>query len=46
MGPGDWFEDKLDAAVPKISLDPKKRPSEVLTVFQVESMLQYHGLAT
>ena len=35
MGPADWFEDKLDAAPAKISLDPKKRPKEVLTVFQV-----------
>merc|ERR1719471_1913311 len=34
MGPADWFEDKLDAAPAKISLDPKKRPKEVLTVFQ------------
>ena len=34
MGPADWFEDKLDAVAPKISLDPKKRPREVLTVFQ------------
>ena len=37
MGPADWFEDKLDAAPAKISLDPKKRPKEVLTVFQVRS---------
>ena len=35
MGPADWFEDRLDAAPAKISLDPKKRPKEVLTVFQV-----------
>ena len=35
MGPADWFENRLDAAAPKISLDPKKRPREVLTVFQV-----------
>ena len=37
MGPADWFEDKLDAAAPKINLDPKKRPKEVLTVFQARS---------
>ena len=34
MGPADWFEDKLESATAKISLDPKKRPREVLTVFQ------------
>ena len=38
MGPADWFEDKLDAAPAKISLDPKKRPKEVLTVFQVRKI--------
>jgi hypothetical protein len=34
MGPADWWEDKCDRPVAKINLDPKKRPSETLTVFQ------------
>ncbi len=33
-GPEDWWADKKDTPAPRINLDPKKRPKEVLTVFQ------------
>ena len=33
MGPGDWLSG-ANALPATISLDPKKRPKEVLTVFQ------------
>ena len=48
MGPADWDEGK-NIAVPKINLDPKKRPKEVLTVFQgplIERKASINGVTT
>ena len=36
MGPEDWWTSKSNKAVPKINLDPKKRPKANLMHFQHE----------
>ena len=36
MGPEDWWNSKYNKPVPKLNLDPKKRPKNDLTHFQHE----------
>ena len=36
MGPDDWWKSKCNNLVPKISLDPKKRPKSNLAHFNSE----------
>ena len=36
MGPDDWWKSKCNNLVPKISLDPKKRPKSNLAHFNTE----------
>ena len=36
MGPDDWWNSKLNRSVPKINLDPKKRPKTNLAHFNDE----------
>ena len=36
MGPDDWWKSKCNNIVPKISLDPKKRPKSNLAHFNTE----------
>ena len=38
MGPDDWWKSKCNNSVPKISLDPKKRPKTTLTNFNDKSL--------
>ena len=38
MGPDDWWKSKCNDVVPKISLDPKKRPKTNLAHFNAKSL--------
>lgn len=38
MGPDDWWKSKCNNSVPKISLDPKKRPKTTLINFNDNSL--------